>query len=318
MLAVWTWIFCGPGVLTFSPMPLPFASVSWKATVPCSSSRQSQGTGWMCSVAGSVDSDNTHERHPIYWIDECQPNEGVVELALRHNKNLPLFLKNKPVAEFNKQAFETAKKAYEEYCDSFGGKRVPIVLDSCCGTGRSTACLAGLRPNSFVVGIDKSLVRLERNKGFRDTSGQSLPANNMVLVRANCIDFWRCAWEAGWEPEEHFILYPNPYPKEAQLNLRWHGSPAFPILLNLGGVIQVRASWRTYLEEMAMAADAVKGKLSSKLDRIFASNEDQIDVEGPLSNFEIKYIAAKQPVYRLRMPHISPVSPEAVMKDQAV
>jgi hypothetical protein len=39
---------------------------------------------------------------------------------------------------------------------------------------------------------------------------------------------------------EHFMLYPNPYPKPSDLDKRWHGDSAFPILLNLGGTIEVR------------------------------------------------------------------------------
>lgn len=31
-----------------------------------------------------------------------------------------------------------------------------------------------------------------------------------ILVRANCVDFWRLLWESGLHIESHFILYPNP------------------------------------------------------------------------------------------------------------
>ena len=31
-----------------------------------------------------------------------------------------------------------------------------------------------------------------------------------ILVRANCIDFWRLVWESGLPIESHTILYPNP------------------------------------------------------------------------------------------------------------
>ena len=31
-----------------------------------------------------------------------------------------------------------------------------------------------------------------------------------ILVRANCIDFWRLVWESDLPVESHFILYPNP------------------------------------------------------------------------------------------------------------
>jgi len=49
--------------------------------------------------------------------------------------------------------------------------------------------------------------------------------DNMILVRANCIDFWRLIWESGLSIESHTLLYPNPYPKPRQVAMRWHGSP---------------------------------------------------------------------------------------------
>lgn len=91
-------------------------------------------------------------------------------------------------------------------------------------TPGSTWNLAKSRPEAFVVGVDKSFARLTRNAAFRgrDTNegwgsemerGQGAfgagtlesteeseppPArDNMILVRANCIDFWRLIWESG-------------------------------------------------------------------------------------------------------------------------
>jgi hypothetical protein len=75
------------------------------------------------------------DKHPIYWIDECEPNEKTRQLALRNKQNLPSFLQKKPLAPFNREAFEVAKRAYEIHCENVGHK-VPIILDSCCGTGR--------------------------------------------------------------------------------------------------------------------------------------------------------------------------------------
>ena len=62
----------------------------------------------------------------------------------------------------------------------------------------------------------------------------------MVLVCGNCVDFWRLLWESGVRVERHTLFYPNPYPKVRDLSKRWHGDPAFGILLRLGGELEVR------------------------------------------------------------------------------
>ncbi len=108
-------------------------------------------------------------RHPIYWIDECPPHNRTREIAARSVRNLPAFLQHKRVALYNDEAFAEARGAYAAYCARQCRQvgEVPLLLDSCCGTGRSTWNLAALRPDAFVIGVDKSLVRLTRNAAFR-------------------------------------------------------------------------------------------------------------------------------------------------------
>eukprot|EP00802_Teleaulax_amphioxeia_P012823 Tamp_12868.p1 GENE.Tamp_12868~~Tamp_12868.p1 ORF type:complete len:327 (+),score=43.89 Tamp_12868:22-981(+) len=295
-------------------------------------------------------------RHPIYWIDECPPHNRTREIAARSARNLPAFLEHKGVAPYNADAFAEARGAYAAYCARQGRQvgDVPLLLDSCCGTGRSTWNLAALRPDAFVIGVDKSLVRLTRNAAFRhhasahgpDADGDADPdsaedsltlarededtgdssdddldetpkggqgrsgrprpqRDNMILVRANCIDFWRLVWESGLPIESHTILYPNPYPKQKQVVLRWHGSPSFPILLYMGAPIEVRASWRTYLEEMALAVDEICSTGPLEIEELIVGQ----NMDRPLSNFETKYVKAQQPIYRLRIPALPRVPP---------
>jgi len=110
------------------------------------------------------------------------------------------------VAPFNVEAFQEASAAYADYwqvqqasqrdartffflpdsnelSSNKQGKRpgeVPVVLDSCCGTGRSTWNMAKLRPDAFIVGVDKSLVRLTRNAAFRDRQGYDCVAKQRL------------------------------------------------------------------------------------------------------------------------------------------
>jgi len=189
------------------------------------------------------DSEISHEeRVELYAIEEVAPHAGVRLLAEKNARNLPRFLAHRGVTPFNREAFDRALAAYHAHCDRAGAAygQLPLWLDSCCGTGRSTLRLAEQNPGAFVIGVDKSGVRLERNAAFR-RSGDGAGAPNAVLVRADCCDFWRLLWESGARVQRHTLFYPNPYPKPRDLPRRWHGDPAFPILLRLGGDLEARA-----------------------------------------------------------------------------
>ena len=121
----------------------------------------------------------------------------------------------------------------------------PLVLDSFCGTGQSTAILAGRHPGHLVVGIDKSGHRLERHTG--DLSGDYL------LLRANCEDIWQLMLHERLGVDYHYLLYPNPWPKARHLQRRIHGHASFPWLLQLGGHIELRSNWQLYAEEFGVA-----------------------------------------------------------------
>ena len=180
----------------------------------------------------------------------------------------------KPVAPFNLTAFELA----DTWLSSSAR---PLILDSCCGVGASTRHLAAAFPDHLVIGVDRSADRLERNLG-------ALP-ENALLVRADLVDFWRLALAAGWKPEQHFLLYPNPYPKKSDLKKRWHAHPVFPTLVALGGRLESRSNWPLYLQEMqqALAGYGVAACL------------EPLAVKQPLTPFERKYHLSGQALWRL-------------------
>jgi tRNA G46 methylase TrmB len=124
----------------------------------------------------------------------------------------------------------------------------PVILDSGCGVGRSTRYLAERYPEHVVIGIDQSVHRLSK------AQLDSLPAN-MLLIRANLVDFWRLAAGSRWQLNKHYLLYPNPWPKTEHLKRRWHGHPVFPDLLALGGQLELRTNWEIYALEMQQALE---------------------------------------------------------------
>lgn len=74
-----------------------------------------------------------------------------------------------------------------------------------------------------------------------------------MLLQADCEDIWRLLVRDGLRSEFHYLLYPNPWPKASHLQRRLHGHPDFPLLLSLGGELELRSNWQLYVEEFDCA-----------------------------------------------------------------
>lgn len=201
-------------------------------------------------------------------------HENLPEIVLRSQKNHF----RKPIADHTRKAFSIAQEAVKQ-------RQQPIILDSGCGTAISTRIIARDYPESLVIGIDRSEIRLGKQYD------EPLP-QNAITVRADLVDFWLLAAEENWQLQHHFILYPNPYPKSAHLKRRWHAHPVFPILLQLGGQLELRTNWQIYAEEFAQAL-VLSGFAGARAE-CFTSGE-------LLTLFEKKYHEAGQSLYRLNL-----------------
>jgi len=176
-----------------------------------------------------------------------------------------------------------------ENCELSAGR--PFILDSGCGTGKSTQRLAGIFPGQLVIGIDRSHTRLAKSG-----AASSLVLNeNYVLLRAELATFWRLLAADGHLPEKHFLLYPNPWPKPQHLRKRWHGHPVFPVLLSLGGEIEMRCNWEIYALEFAQAVSIATGH---------SIRAREFQVENGLSPFEQKYLGRGQSLYAVTVPRV--------------
>lgn len=201
-----------------------------------------------------------------------------------------------PAAAHTRQAFQRAASWRAQQ-----GEARPLILDSGCGTGRSSVWLAGQHREALVIGLDQSADRLRRGS----TRFEPLPSN-LLLVRAEAAGFWRLMAEEGWSLHAHWLCYPNPWPKSAHLRRRWHGHPVFPVLLALGGELRLRSNWAVYLQEMQQAL-ALAG-LESMIRPLPDSTE-------PMTDFEHKYLASGHPLAELAA--ILPAVPGRSFKDEA-
>ena len=184
----------------------------------------------------------------------------------------------KPYAEHNVTSYKLAMDKVN---------RSQIIFDSGCGNGKSTYKLALKHPDAYIIGIDKSAARLEKNFAAKEPCGE----DNFCIVRADLIDFLRLANADNIRLYKHYFIYPNPWPKKQHLHRRWQGSPVFRDIVELGGLFEVRSNWKTYTVEFA-AALKLAGVAS-------AVSPLAPQVDGYISDFEAKYAASEHPLWQL-------------------
>jgi tRNA G46 methylase TrmB len=179
----------------------------------------------------------------------------------------------KPVADHSRAAFDALTAAV-------GSRTSGLILDSGCGTGRSTAVLAGRFRDHLVIGIDKSPARLGKVPPLPE---------NAVVARLDLEDFWLLARDAGWAFERQCFYYPNPWPKPEQRLRRWPFHPVFPVVVACGGILELRTNWRIYAEEFALAVEALTG---------VGPGVEAWNPAVPETPFETKYLASGHELWR--------------------
>jgi tRNA G46 methylase TrmB len=164
----------------------------------------------------------------------------------------------------------------------------PWILDSGCGTGLSSVQLAKAHPNHWVLGIDQSAHRLGK-------VAQAQPAN-LRLVRADAQDLWRALSQINVKVDQHYLLYPNPWPKAHHLMRRWHGHPVWPALLALKGKLELRTNWLVYAEEFEQAL-LLSG--CKPVPKTILENAEVL--KNPITLFEKKYAENQHVLTRLQV-----------------
>lgn len=190
------------------------------------------------------------------------------------------------IAAHTEQAFAKLA-AWRQRCNP----SAPLILDSGCGTARSSIVLARRYPDHLVVGVDQSAERLARaERRFPEQP------NNLLLLRAEAADLWRLMAAQGWQLAQHYLLYPNPWPKAAHVARRWHGHPAWRELLQLGGQLHCRSNWQIYVEEMVVALAAVGRKAKVAPLHVAAA-----EAQEALTDFEEKYALSGHKLWQLNV-----------------
>ena len=273
---------------------------------------------WQCPRRSSLSSRRYGKTQYTIDDDLCAPTDEaeLKNIVHRHCRTLDLFLQNRPIAAHTRAAFQATKEQLE--LGSFRTSSQPrrIILDSGCGTGRSTILLGERFPDHTVIGVDRSFTRLSRNalsNEIEDSVESQRPfqalSSNVLLVRAELTDFWRCCLEDGWHVDQHYILYPNPYPKKNRIKKRFYAHPSFPLIISLGGDITVRSNWQGYLKEFAQSvvhasdnaheADGVASMARPYLEDALRGPRERTDKSVSWTLFEKKYDDVGESTYEL-------------------
>ncbi|MET1219636.1 MAG: SAM-dependent methyltransferase [Glaciecola sp.] len=186
--------------------------------------------------------------------------------------------------QFKKPIQVHTQQAFNAVAEWLGGWTGPVILDSCCGVGESTTRIAQAYPDAKVIGVDKSDLRVGKHSHYEQSN------NNSIVVRADVIDFWRLAQAAQWQLTQHYMLYPNPYPKKMQVQKRWHGHPVFASALDLGGELIQRSNWLLYLQEAKTVLEYYG----------YRAEITPVSDEEAFTPFERKYQASGQDCWELR------------------
>ncbi|MBK8284345.1 MAG: SAM-dependent methyltransferase [Ahniella sp.] len=183
-------------------------------------------------------------------------------------------------------AHEPSQHAFLQWLTRVDVATRPLVLDSGCGTGASTRLLAERHPDSLVLGIDQSLSRL----GSEAEEGVQI-AEQAWLLRARAETVWSCLQMRNRRVANHYLLYPNPWPKPEHLRRRWHCHPAWPLLLGISETIEVRSNWSVYIDEMATALRLANRHVSLVAD---------FRPDSVLTPFEAKYLASGHSLFQVK------------------
>ena len=196
------------------------------------------------------------------YSNQTSIHDDLTKLVQKHNKS-----------RWQEPTPTHDRKAIKKIITLLENHEGPLILDSFCGTGMSTATLASQYPKALVIGIDRSTHRLGRHVQTQ--------SRNYHLIRGNCEHIWAQLVSIGAVCARHYLLYPNPWPKKAHLKRRIHGHPSFPLLKQLGGSIEVRSNWKIYVDEFAAASQLLG----------LAAEVESLSATDPMTLFERKYAA---------------------------
>lgn len=107
-------------------------------------------------------------------------------------------------------------------------KSTTVDLELGCGSGMFAMSYALQHPQRHLIAVEQTINKF--NTFARAFDAQPVP--NLTPVHADA-SLWVDKYLPKASIDRLFILYPNPYPKKKQRNLRWHYMPAMHRILDV-------------------------------------------------------------------------------------
>ncbi|MCB0421379.1 MAG: hypothetical protein KDD61_10295 [Bdellovibrionales bacterium] len=117
-----------------------------------------------------------------------------------------------------------------------------------CGVGRHPLMYSNNNPDRLLIAIERTK---EKFRKFSNSLAIN-PQDNLAAVHADAVN-WISHYIHEDQVDRYFILYPNPYPKSRQANLRWANMPFVQHLirtLRSKGTIELATNLPEYANEV--------------------------------------------------------------------
>lgn len=179
--------------------------------------------------------------------------------------------------------FRTEKVPLPKDFRPFWRAGVPFDVEIGCGVGFHPLHYARLHPERHLVAFERTKEKFAKFQG-RIQGHDPIP--NLTPIHGDAIP-WIAHGLTRESVDRYFLLYPNPYPKESQSNLRFYRMPFFAHLretLKRGGTLTLATNEAFYASEAREEIPYVWG-MEIVEDRALSSDEK------PRTHFEKKYLA---------------------------
>lgn len=169
----------------------------------------------------------------------------------------------------------------------------PVALEIGCGDGEHALKYSLNHPEEYLIALERTTNKFQsfENKLKKLES----PPANLLALQADALHWCAHNLENGPPLSHIFLLYPNPYPKEKQANLRFVNMPFMGYLLDHlkpGGTITMATNIKDHHLEALEKFPATWGLEVVENQRISPSSE-------PRTAFERKYLNRGEACYNL-------------------
>jgi tRNA (guanine-N7-)-methyltransferase len=158
----------------------------------------------------------------------------------------------------------------------------PVDVEIGCGVGFHPLRYARENPDRQLVAFEKTSAKFAKFTS-RIENHASLP--NLFPVHGDAVAWISHAFQPD-TVDRYFLLYPNPYPKESQRNLRFHAMPFFSYLratLKRGGTITMATNEEFLVRE-------ARTTMREQWGLTLVECRELARTDSPRTHFEKKYL----------------------------